>query len=143
MDWVNLLLDRVRANDTLLWWMFAFSAAMFLLSPVLVAWVAIRLPHDYFASKQRPALGTWERQPTLRLLGIAAKNVLGAMLLMTGLAMLILPGQGLLMIVVGLMLLDFPGKSRLERWLVTRSGAWRSINWLRTRAGRRALERPK
>jgi hypothetical protein len=40
------------------------------------------------------------------------------------------------------MLLDFPGKYRLERWLATRRAVWRSINWLRRRAGREPLQQP-
>jgi hypothetical protein len=56
--------------------------------------------------------------------------------------MLLVPGQGLLTIAVGLMLVDFPGKFRFERWLAVRPPVWRSINWLRKRAGRGPLERP-
>jgi hypothetical protein len=57
--------------------------------------------------------------------------------------MLIVPGQGLLTVAVGLTLVDFPGKFHLERWLATRGPVWRSINWLRKRAGREALKRPE
>jgi hypothetical protein len=56
--------------------------------------------------------------------------------------MLIVPGQGMLTIAVGLVLTNFPGKFRLERWIATRRSVWRSINWLRRRAGREPLERP-
>lgn len=56
--------------------------------------------------------------------------------------MLVTPGQGVLMIIAGLVLLEFPGKFRLERWLVTRRHVWRSINWLRRRAGRPELQKP-
>jgi hypothetical protein len=70
------------------------------------------------------------------------KNALGIVLVVAGLVMLIVPGQGLLTIAVGLMLIDFPGKYRLERWLATRRPVWRSINWLRKRAGRAPLSRP-
>jgi hypothetical protein len=59
-----------------------------------------------------------------------------------GLVMLVVPGQGLLTLAVGLMLMDFPGKFRLERWLATRGPVWRSLNWLRKRARRPPLERP-
>jgi hypothetical protein len=52
------------------------------------------------------------------------------------------PGQGLLTIAVGLILLDFPGKFRLERWLATRRSVWRSLNWLRRRAGSKPLQMP-
>ena len=56
--------------------------------------------------------------------------------------MLVTPGQGVLTIVVGMLLFDFPGKFRLERWLVTRPTVWRSINWLRERAGREPSQTP-
>jgi hypothetical protein len=63
-------------------------------------------------------------------------------LLVGGLLMLLMPGQGLLTIAVAVMLLDFPGKFRLQRWLVKRESVWRTINWLRNRAKRQPLKRP-
>jgi hypothetical protein len=56
--------------------------------------------------------------------------------------MLLVPGQGLLSIAVALVLLDFPGKYRFERWLATRPAVWRSLNWLRRRAGCKPLQTP-
>jgi hypothetical protein len=73
---------------------------------------------------------------------LVGKNLLGAVLIVAGLLMLVVPGQGLLTIAVGLALTDFPGKFRLERWIVKRPSVWRTINWLRRRAGREPLERP-
>ena len=61
---------------------------------------------------------------------------------LAGFAMLLVPGQGLLTMAVGLMLSDFPGKYRLEQWLVSRASVWRSINWIRKRARREPLKRP-
>ena len=54
--------------------------------------------------------------------------------------MLVLPGQGLLTILIGLAVMQFPGKFELERWLVTRKGVLEGINWLRQRSGRLPLE---
>lgn len=79
----------------------------------------------------------------MRPLILIAKNLVGLVLLIAGIAMLVLPGQGLLTIAVGLVLIDFPGKFRLERWLATRRPVWRSLNWLRKRAGRPELTRPE
>jgi len=59
--------------------------------------------------------------------------------LVAGIAMLVLPGQGVLTIVIGIMLLDFPGKYRFERSLAARRPVLRSINWLRRRANRPLL----
>src|SRR4051812_30124363 len=53
--------------------------------------------------------------------------------------MLVLPGQGVLTIIAGMMLLDFPGRQRLERWLVQRPAVLRSINWRRKRNNRPLL----
>jgi hypothetical protein len=71
------------------------------------------------------------------------KNVLGLLLIIAGLVMLLVPGQGLLTVVVGLVLTDFPGKFRLQRWIVSRKSVWRSIQWLRKRAGKEPLKRPE
>ena len=56
-----------------------------------------------------------------------------------GAAMLVLPGQGILTILAGVMLLDFPGRHRLVCWIVTRHAVLNSLNWVRRRAGRPEL----
>jgi hypothetical protein len=53
--------------------------------------------------------------------------------------MLVLPGQGLLTIILGITLMNFPGKYRLERWLVSRGSTLKLINYLRRRRGKPAL----
>lgn len=142
MSYLNSLLNWAQSNDTLLWWLFAGSVAAFLLTPIAVGWTLIQLPQDYFAKKQRRPLESWSKRPTLRFVVLVAKNLLGIALVVAGLAMLLVPGQGMLTIAVGLILTDFPGKFRLQRWIVTRPSVWRSINWLRKRAGRKQLARP-
>jgi hypothetical protein len=72
-----------------------------------------------------------DSHPIPRALLLAGKNALGFVLVLTGIFMLLLPGQGLLTIIAGMMLLDFPGKQLLERRLVRRPLVLRSINWLR------------
>jgi hypothetical protein len=54
--------------------------------------------------------------------------------------MLVLPGQGVLTILAGITLLNYPGKRRLELWLVRRPAIHRAIDWIRRRAGRAPLE---
>ena len=67
------------------------------------------------------------------------KNLLGYIFVVAGLIMLVLPGQGIFTILIGVMLLNFPGKYQLEQWIVARRPVLHSINWLRRRAGRAAL----
>jgi hypothetical protein len=70
---------------------------------------------------------------------LTAKNLLGYILIAAGIVMLVLPGQGTLTILIGILLVDFPGKYRLERWVVGRGPVLQSINWFRRRAGRPPL----
>jgi hypothetical protein len=56
--------------------------------------------------------------------------------------MLLLPGQGLLTIFVGLGLLDFPGKRKLELGIIRLRGVRDSIDWLRHKANKEPLEIP-
>ena len=76
----------------------------------------VRIPADYFfpATLRRPLAAAASLAAIVLL---ATKNLCGVLVL-AGVAMLVLPGQGILTIVVGLMLLDFPGKFALERRLV-------------------------
>jgi len=61
-------------------------------------------------------------------------------LILAGVAMLVLPGQGMLTIVLGIMLLNFPGKYRLERRVARMRPVARSINWMRARGGHPPLK---
>jgi hypothetical protein len=143
MDWLGSQVEWAKSREVLLWWLFAASVAMFLATPVVVAWLVVRLPTDYFTAQRRQPPASWQRYRVLRPLVLVAKNLAGIVLLAAGLVMLIVPGQGLLTMAVGLMLVDFPGKYRVERWLATRRPVWRSIDWLRNRTGRDSLQRPE
>ena len=74
--------------------------------------------------------------------GLILKNTVGALLLVVGIAMLVLPGQGILTILMGLMLSDVPGKRRLELWLVKRPPVLRALNWMREKGGKEPFELP-
>jgi len=129
----------LQRHETLLWWLGSVSLVIFVGTIVLVPWLVVGLPSDYFADRKRHAKPKTHWSPPLRALLLAGKNLLGVILVLAGIAMLLLPGQGMLTVVVGIVFLDFPGKYRLERWLATRRPVFRSINRLRRRAGREPL----
>ncbi|MCC5805632.1 MAG: hypothetical protein JJU00_04815 [Opitutales bacterium] len=106
----------------------------------MIPLLIVRMPADYFIREKVPL---WPGlRPELRMALFAAKNLLGGILLLGGLAMLVLPGQGALTILVGIMLLNFPGKWRLERWLIRRRAIHRMMNWIRAKRHRPALHIP-
>ncbi len=83
--------------------------------------VLVQLPDDYFTdSKHR---GFWlSAHPLIRWAGLIIKNILGAGLVALGIILAIpgVPGSGTLVILLGIILLDFPGKRRLEKWFISR-----------------------
>lgn len=71
---------------------------------------------------------------------IVAKNVLGYVCLAAGLAMLVMPGPGLVVALVCFLMVDFPGKYPVEKWLLSRPRVLHFINRLRRRKGRPPLQ---
>lgn len=122
-------------NESLTWWLAAGSVVSFCGSLLAVPIIAVRIPHDYFTAPRRRADAWGRRNMIARTLVVMLKNLLGVVLLLAGVVMLVLPGQGLLTMLVGLMVMNFPGKYRLERYLVSRGPVLRSINWIRCRWG--------
>ena len=122
------------------WWMFAASAGMFVGSLLLIPLIVARIRPDYFIERAPPPSSWTGRHPALRIAWHIGKNAAGAVLFLAGIAMLVLPGQGLLTILIGVMMLDFPGKRRMELWMVRRRGVLTAINWLRRKTGRPPLE---
>jgi hypothetical protein len=51
----------------------------------------------------------------------------------------VLPGQGTLTILIGILFLDISGKYQFEKWIVMHHPVVQSINWLRLRAQRTPL----
>ena len=100
-----------------------------------VPWVVTRLPKDYFVRSERVVWRTSFDAPVLSLIISMLKNLLGLLLVVLGLIMLVTPGQGIVTLLIGLLLMNFPGKYHLERWLVLRPGVLKGLNWLRRRQG--------
>ena len=99
-----------------------------------------KIPVDYFASQGRAETAWKSRHPVARLLLIIGKNLLGFILLLGGIVMLFLPGQGILTIVAGLLLMDYPGKFALEKRIARTPTIFKGLNWLRDRAGKPPLK---
>ncbi len=103
------------------------------LAPVIIA----RLPANHFQEqRRRPREASNWRYPLLHFTVASLKNLLGVTLIVAGAAMIVLPGQGLLTMVVGLSLVDFPGRHRLINAIAGRPAVLRSLNWIRAKVRR-------
>lgn len=135
------MLAWLEEYEALLWSLTALSVLAFFATLIAIPLLIARLPADYFT--RRPLRDWPTRHPAVHLLLVVAKNALGLVLLLAGLAMLVLPGQGILTIFVAIMLLDFPRKRDVERWLIRRRPIFHAANWIRAKRGRPPLELPE
>lgn len=135
------LFGWLRTHDTAFWWLGITSALTFVGTLILVPLLLVRIPADYFLRPQDHHHGPGQH-PVLRLCAVLLKNLLGMTLVLAGIAMLVLPGQGVVTILLGLMLMNFPGKQALERRIVSRPAVLRAINWIRAQAQHPPLDVP-
>jgi hypothetical protein len=106
----------------------------FVVSLAIVSFILVKIPPDYF-QLDRPREFLADSSPFVRALAGFGKNLLGVLLVVLGILMSVpgVPGQGILTILLGIMLLDFPGKRRWEYKLVSRPKVREAINKLRRR----------
>lgn len=133
-----------RAEQALQWlepllpWLTGLGVVLALVTLLALPGLVVLMPRDYFVAPQRPERFQGPRLWALR----AARNALALVLIIAGLLMLVLPGQGLLTLLIGIMTSTFNGKYRLERWLVRQKGVFYALNWIRLRSGRTAMYYP-
>jgi len=132
---IDSLLQYISTHEDLVFWSLLVSAITFVGTLLIVPALVCRIPVDYFSHTKREPTAWVKHHPIIRMALLIAKNLLGYVVILMGIAMLVLPGQGLLTIILGLMLINFPGKYRLERWLMSRKPILKSANWLRKKAG--------
>ena len=132
------LLAWGQAHQGLLIALGAGSIAMFVGTLVAVPIVICRLPRDIYVRRRTPRA----RAAGLGAVLALARNLFGLAIIAAGILMLVLPGQGLLTIVIGIALVDFPGKHALERRLIGHPRVIDAMNALRERFGRPPLATP-
>ena len=144
VDKLQIILHKLRAISSFdsswqeFFWIAVTLIVVFIVSIIVIITVLVLLPAAYFTDPSHKNTGR-RRSSVLLWPFLFLKNVLGAMILATGIVMLFLPGQGLLAILLGIMLLDFPGKRRLERKLIYQPSILTAVNRLRKRFGKAAI----
>jgi hypothetical protein len=99
----------------------------------------ISIPADYFVKQHKPLENWCTARPALWWTVMIAKNLLGLLFIAAGLIMFVTPGQGILTLLMGLALTNFPGKQRLERMIIERPTVLKLVNGMRARADKPPL----
>ncbi len=123
-------------------WLSAASLVTFLGTLVLIPVMVARMPADYFLYDRSEIARYRKMHPAWSLLTVVVKNLLGVVFIACGIAMLVLPGQGVLTILVGITLVSFPKKRSLELMLIRRKSVRSAVDWVRAKAGREPIVLP-
>ncbi len=123
--WLVILKELIGTSGILV---IIFSVTSFVLSIVGCAALIAFLPSDYFTETKQ---GQHIKNPILRVFVSLLKNLVGGVLIVAGALMTVLPGQGLLTILAGLVISDFPGKKRLARRIIRTRAVFAAANKIR------------
>lgn len=132
--WASLTLGNVLLGVTL----FLVSLTV---SFAAIAIVMVKIPPHYFAAHyERDFLpdSPW----LVRWGAVILKNILGVFLILLGIVLSLpgVPGQGILTILLGLIMLDIPGKRPIEARIIQRPAVLAAINMLRAKYDKPPLE---
>ena len=107
-------------------------AIMLVTSLAIALAVVIRLPPDYCRNPRAKGVRN-ASHGIFRGIGAVLKNVFGVILVLIGAILSLpgLPGPGLIIVLAGVFLLDFPGKRQLLWRILSRPRLLRPVNRLR------------
>ncbi len=137
MDGLLSAVQQYISTETLVT-LTALSMVFFVGSLIAIPFILVRLPTDFFDTRV-PRRWMEDHHPVLRLLGHIVKNVIGAIFLFVGFLMLFLPGQGILTMLIGVTMLDFPGKRKMEAKMIGQPAVLSTINHMRQKFGQPPL----
>ncbi len=118
------------------------SLLTFVGSLIAVPWLIGRMPADYFITHWQQVDRRRMHHPAVALITVVLRNLFGLLLFVAGFAMLFLPGQGVLTMLIGVCLMDFPGKRNLLNMVSEKSSVQRGLNWIRRKKGKTAFVFP-
>ena len=134
---LNSLLEMFEAYRSLIIWFGSISLFIFLFSLLTIKWLVALIPEDYFINRKASKMRS--SNLVLWYIVLIIKNVVGYSLVLGGIMMLVLPGQGVFTIIIGLMLSNYPGKYSIERKFIAIPSILKSINWLRQKSNKPPL----
>ncbi len=136
------MFDMLYDDPALLRGLLVFTVVFFIVGIASVPWLVGKIPRGYFLREKRSMRASFAHYGWPYLVATVARNLLGLILLVAGFLMLFLPGQGLLTLFLALLLIDFPGKYQIERWLIKKPAVADGLNWLRRRHGHVDIDIP-
>jgi hypothetical protein len=125
---------NIAASPAFLCGATAVSVLILLVGFWMVPVIAVKLPVDHFV---RPARPIWNPGQSwwLQLTRLIIRNLIALVLFVAGILMLVLPGPGIISIIVAVAIAEFPGKYKLEHWFINNWIVQRALNAIRAKHG--------
>ncbi len=123
--WASLTWGRIA-------WGVLFSIVAIIASYGLIVIGMIKIPADYFSSTYVKEINL-DKHFSVRWAAFIVKNIIGFLLIIAGIIMLFTPGPGIPTILLGLIMMDIPGKRPLEAKLIQRPMVLSAVNDLRAK----------
>ena len=130
----NSLIEILNVYKNLILWFGSISLFVFWFSLLSIKWLVSLIPEDYYINKKDSKIKT--NNILIWYIVLVFKNLIGYSLILGGIMMLVLPGQGLFTIIIGLMMSNYPGKYSLEKKFIAIPTVLKSINWLRRKSNK-------
>ena len=124
----------------LLEWLGLLSVLTFIGSLIAIPWIIARLPINYFIRHRQLFAESHSRHPLVARLTFVLRNFVGIVFLVAGIVMLILPGQGIITILIGISFMDYTQKHHLVDYFVRRQTVIRLLHWIRKKEKKPPLE---
>ncbi len=135
---LNNLLEYTNTYKNFIFWISLVSLTIFIISILSIRWLVLLIPENYFKEKKNSIFK--EEYFFYWIAFKFIKNSLGYLLIIGGILMLVLPGQGILTIFIGMILSDYPGKYHIEKKIIQSSIILRTINSIRKKSGKKSLK---
>ncbi len=119
-------------------WVGVVSFIVFVVSLLLTPFLLGKIPQEYFIHTNQHKV---EIKHLGHLVVVIIRTLIGFVLLVAGIIMLVTPGQGIISILLGLFLMEFPGKRKLELKLINHEPTFKALNWLRSKANKPPFDR--
>jgi len=110
----------------------SFTIITIIASYGLVVIGMIKIPADYFSSSYVKEINR-DKHFSIRWAAFIVKNVIGFLLIVAGFIMIFTPGPGVPTILLGLIMMDIPGKRPFEAKLIQRPMVLSAVNDLRAK----------
>jgi hypothetical protein len=132
------MMEQWISKEAVVW----ISSIALTIGVIVIPWILVEMPADAFTNVKRYS---WlDKKPaSVRIPFRIIKNLLAFGLILLGAVMFVTPGPGMFPILLGVLLADFPGKLKLQRWILSKPYVMNSMNWLRRKFRRPLLQKPR